>query len=89
MAVTVYPVTPNFAAEIGDIDLAVQIEPANLRAIKDAFAQYAVLIFPDQRSHRISTSTSRGTSVRSRPRSRFIEMLHDCVCARNFQSRPR
>src|SRR5262249_24638734 len=49
MAVTVYPVTPSSAAEIGDIDLAAQIEPANLRVIKDALAQYAVLIFPDQR----------------------------------------
>ena len=33
MAITVCPVTPSFAAEIGDIDLATQIEPANLRAI--------------------------------------------------------
>lgn len=48
MAITVYPVTPSFAAEIGDIDLATQIEPADLRAIRDAFVQYAVLIFPDQ-----------------------------------------
>jgi alpha-ketoglutarate-dependent 2,4-dichlorophenoxyacetate dioxygenase len=48
MAITVYPVTPSFAAEIGDIDLATQIEPANVRAIRDALAQYAVLIFPDQ-----------------------------------------
>ena len=37
MAITVYPVTPSFAAEIGDIDLATQIDPANLRAIRDAF----------------------------------------------------
>jgi len=43
MAITVYPVTPSFAAEIGDIDLATQIEPANLRAITDALARYAVL----------------------------------------------
>src|SRR4029077_11648604 len=49
MAITVCPVTPSFAAEIGDIDLATQIEPANLRAITDALARYAVLIFPDQR----------------------------------------
>ena len=48
MAITVCPVTPSFAAEIGDIDLATQIEPANLRAITDALARYAVLIFPDQ-----------------------------------------
>lgn len=48
MAISVYPVTPSFAAEIGDIDLATQIEPADLRAIRDALVQYAVLIFPDQ-----------------------------------------
>jgi len=48
MAITVYPVTPSFAAEIGDVDLARPIEPTDVRAIKDAFTQYAVLIFPDQ-----------------------------------------
>jgi alpha-ketoglutarate-dependent 2,4-dichlorophenoxyacetate dioxygenase len=48
MAITVCPVTPTFAAEIGDVDLSRQVEPAALAAIKDAFAKYAVLIFPDQ-----------------------------------------
>jgi alpha-ketoglutarate-dependent 2,4-dichlorophenoxyacetate dioxygenase len=48
MAITVCPVMPSFAAEIGDVDLAGQIDPADLRTIKDAFTQYAVLIFPDQ-----------------------------------------
>src|SRR5215467_1914746 len=48
MAITVYSVTPSFAAEIGDVDLATPIDPTDLRGIKDAFTQYAVLIFPDQ-----------------------------------------
>src|SRR5262249_1173303 len=48
MAITVYPVTPSFAAEIGDVDLAQPIDPMDLGAIKGAFTQYAVLIFPDQ-----------------------------------------
>ena len=48
MAITVYPVTPSFAAEIGDVDLARLIDPTDVQAIKDAFTQYAVLIFPDQ-----------------------------------------
>src|SRR5262249_44353735 len=48
MAITVYPVTPSFAAEIGDVDLAAPIDPTDLHGIKDAFTQYAVLIFPDQ-----------------------------------------
>ena len=48
MTVTVCPTTPSFAAEVGDIDLSRQIEPADLAAVQEAFARYAVLIFPDQ-----------------------------------------
>ena len=48
MAITVCPVTPSFAAEIGDVDLSKPLAPADVAAIKDAFAAYAVLIFPDQ-----------------------------------------
>jgi alpha-ketoglutarate-dependent 2,4-dichlorophenoxyacetate dioxygenase len=48
MAITVYPVTPSFVAEIGEVDLSGQIEAADLLAIKEAFTKYAVLIFPDQ-----------------------------------------
>ncbi len=48
MAITIYPVTPDFAAEIGDVDSSQTIEPSDVEAIKEAFAKYAVLIFPDQ-----------------------------------------
>src|SRR5439155_21837513 len=49
MAVSIFPVTPGFAAEVGDIDLSRPIEePSDYLAIEDAFAKYAVLIFPDQ-----------------------------------------
>ena len=48
MAITVYPVTQGFAAEIGDVELSGQIGPTDLEAIKEAFTQYAVLIFPNQ-----------------------------------------
>jgi alpha-ketoglutarate-dependent 2,4-dichlorophenoxyacetate dioxygenase len=48
MSITICPVTQNFAAEIGDVDLSRPIEPSDVTAIKDAFAKYAVLIFPDQ-----------------------------------------
>jgi alpha-ketoglutarate-dependent 2,4-dichlorophenoxyacetate dioxygenase len=48
MAITVCPVTQSFAAEIGDVDLSVPLAPDDLAAIKDAFAAYAVLIFPEQ-----------------------------------------
>jgi alpha-ketoglutarate-dependent 2,4-dichlorophenoxyacetate dioxygenase len=48
MAITVVPVTPSFAAEVGDVDLSRPLEAADVAAIKDAFAKFAVLIFPDQ-----------------------------------------
>ena len=48
MAITVCPVTPSFAAEIGDVDLSKPIEMSDVSAINEAFAKYAVLIFPDQ-----------------------------------------
>src|SRR5580692_5121355 len=48
MAITVCPVTPSFAAEIGDVDLSGPIAPDDFKAIRDAFTQYSVLIFPDQ-----------------------------------------
>ena len=48
MSITVFPATPGFAAEIGDVDLSEQVAPADLQAIKEAFTQYAVLIFPNQ-----------------------------------------
>ena len=48
MAVTIYPVTPSFAAEVGDVDLSWHIGPSDLAAVNEAFAEYAVLIFPDQ-----------------------------------------
>ena len=70
MAITVCPVTQTFAAEIGDVDLSQPLAPDDLAAIKDAFATYAVLIFPDQHSQPTSISISRETSARSRPRSR-------------------
>lgn len=48
MAVTVQPVTPSFAAEVGDVDLGQPLAAADIAAIKAAFTQYAVLVFPDQ-----------------------------------------
>jgi alpha-ketoglutarate-dependent 2,4-dichlorophenoxyacetate dioxygenase len=48
MAITVCPVTQNFAAEIGDVDLSRPLDPPDVAAVKEAFAKYAVLIFPEQ-----------------------------------------
>jgi alpha-ketoglutarate-dependent 2,4-dichlorophenoxyacetate dioxygenase len=48
MAITIAPITPNFAAEIGDVDLSQSLTAAEVDEIKQAFWRYAVLIFPDQ-----------------------------------------
>ena len=48
MAITVCPVTSEFVAEVGDVDLSQPLETSDLADIKEAFWKYAVLIFPDQ-----------------------------------------
>jgi alpha-ketoglutarate-dependent 2,4-dichlorophenoxyacetate dioxygenase len=48
MTIRIYPVTPDFAAEIGDVDLSRPLSPEDRDAIKAAFWQYAVLVFPAQ-----------------------------------------
>jgi alpha-ketoglutarate-dependent 2,4-dichlorophenoxyacetate dioxygenase len=48
MAISIFPVTPDFAAEIGDVDLSQPLAPADRDAIKAAFWKYAVLVFPAQ-----------------------------------------
>lgn len=49
MTITVCPITPGFAAEIGDVDLSNPLDGATLDAVRQAFWTYAVLVFPDQR----------------------------------------
>ncbi|MBX3649853.1 MAG: TauD/TfdA family dioxygenase [Burkholderiales bacterium] len=48
MGITVCPVTPDFAAEVGDVDLSKPLSVADLAAIREAFWKYAVLVFPQQ-----------------------------------------
>jgi alpha-ketoglutarate-dependent 2,4-dichlorophenoxyacetate dioxygenase len=48
MSITLSPITPNFAAEIGDVDLAKPLDPAVFAEIQQAFWKYAVLVFPAQ-----------------------------------------
>ncbi len=48
MAITVQPITPSFAAEVGDIDLGRPIGVQDIAAVKAAFTKFAVLVFPDQ-----------------------------------------
>ncbi len=44
----IYPVTENFAAEIGDLDLAQPLSGDIHAELEAAFSRYSVLIFPDQ-----------------------------------------
>jgi alpha-ketoglutarate-dependent 2,4-dichlorophenoxyacetate dioxygenase len=48
MSITVNAVTPDFAAEIGDVDLSRPLPDEEFAAIRAAFWKYSVLIFPDQ-----------------------------------------
>ena len=48
MSITVYPVTPDFAAEIGDVDLSQPLSDETFAEIQRAFWKYSVLVFPQQ-----------------------------------------
>ena len=48
MAITIVPVTPDFVAEIGDVDLTKPLNGEDFAAIQQAFWKYAVLIYPQQ-----------------------------------------
>jgi len=48
MAITLYPVKPDFMAEIGDVDLSMPLSDEDRAAIKAAFFKYSVLVFPEQ-----------------------------------------
>jgi alpha-ketoglutarate-dependent 2,4-dichlorophenoxyacetate dioxygenase len=48
MGISIFPATPNFAAEIGDLDLSRPLDQDSLTSVREAFAVYAVLIFPAQ-----------------------------------------
>lgn len=47
MSLTIWPITEGFAAEIGDVDLTA-LTTDEISAIKQAFWDYAVLVFPGQ-----------------------------------------
>ena len=48
MPISLFPVTERFAAEVGEIDLGRPLDAGTLQAVRDAFATYAVLVFPAQ-----------------------------------------
>jgi alpha-ketoglutarate-dependent 2,4-dichlorophenoxyacetate dioxygenase len=47
--ITLNAITPDFVAEVGDVDLSKPLTSDDLAAIKSAFWKYAVLIFPGQK----------------------------------------
>ncbi len=49
MGAEFWPITENFAAEVGDVDLSRPLSGADVAAIRTAFDKYAVLVFPDQK----------------------------------------
>jgi alpha-ketoglutarate-dependent 2,4-dichlorophenoxyacetate dioxygenase len=48
MTISIFPATSSFAAELGDLDLRRPLNGQDLEAVRDAFATYAVLVFPAQ-----------------------------------------
>ena len=69
MSITVSPFTPDFAAEIGDVDLSKTISDADFEEIKQAFWKYSVLVFPDQQltsEQHLAFSTRFGPAEKSR-----------------------
>jgi alpha-ketoglutarate-dependent 2,4-dichlorophenoxyacetate dioxygenase len=69
MSITVSPITPEFAAEIGDVDLSKDVSESDFEAIRNAFWKYAVLIFPGQRlapEHHLAFSERFGPVERER-----------------------
>ena len=49
MGADIWPVTDDFAAEVGDVDLSQPLSSGDTRLIHEAFDRYSVLIFPEQR----------------------------------------
>ena len=48
MPVRIQPVNDDFVAEVEDVDLAAPLDAASLTTIRQAFRDYAVLVFPGQ-----------------------------------------
>jgi alpha-ketoglutarate-dependent 2,4-dichlorophenoxyacetate dioxygenase len=49
MSISINAITPDFVAEIGDVDLSQPLAGDDIAAIKQAFWKYGVLVFPEQK----------------------------------------
>jgi alpha-ketoglutarate-dependent 2,4-dichlorophenoxyacetate dioxygenase len=48
MPITLSPLTPGFACEVGDVDLTRPLDADDLAQVRSAFADFGVLVFPAQ-----------------------------------------
>jgi alpha-ketoglutarate-dependent 2,4-dichlorophenoxyacetate dioxygenase len=48
MPITLSPLTPGFACEVGDVDLTRPLSEADMADVRKAFADHGVLVFPSQ-----------------------------------------
>ena len=76
MSFSVHPITPTFAAEIGDLDLRAPLSDADFAALDDAFNTYSVLVFPDQQ---LSEAEQIAFSERFGPLETTIQQLREGV----------
>ncbi|MCZ6588480.1 MAG: TauD/TfdA family dioxygenase [Alphaproteobacteria bacterium] len=76
MSFSVHPITPTFAAEIGDLDLSAPLGEAEFAALDDAFNTYSVLVFPDQR---LDDDAQMAFSARFGPLETTIQKLRKGV----------
>lgn len=76
MSFNVHPITPTFAAEIGDLDLGAPLSEADFAALDDAFNTYSVLVFPDQQ---LDEAAQLAFSARFGPLETTIQALRKGV----------
>ena len=79
MSFSVHPITPTFAAEIGDLDVSEPLSEADLAALDDAFNTYSVLVFPGQQ---LSDDAMIAFSARFGPLETTIQELRKGVTLR-------
>lgn len=93
MAITISPMTPGFAAEIGDVDLSKPPTRSEMEAIKQAFWDYAVLIFPEQQlseEHHLAFARHFGpleTNPLSFDKDERFRLLPELIDISNFNER--
>jgi alpha-ketoglutarate-dependent 2,4-dichlorophenoxyacetate dioxygenase len=79
MSFSVHPITPTFAAEIGDLDAGAPLSDADFAALDEAFNTYSVLIFPGQQ---LSDDAMIEFSARFGPLEATIQELRKGVTLR-------